>query len=38
MTLVDALYVALADQLTAPILTLDRGLAAATPSAELISL
>ena len=33
--LVDALYVALALELAAPILTLDRGLAASAPRAEL---
>jgi predicted nucleic acid-binding protein len=38
MRLVDAAYVALAESLAAPILTLDRGLAAAAPSAELISI
>ena len=34
--LVDALYIALSDQLGAPILTLDRGLAAAAPRGELV--
>jgi predicted nucleic acid-binding protein len=33
--LVDALYIALAEELSAPIVTLDRGLASAAPRAEL---
>lgn len=36
--LVDALYLALADELGAPLLTLDRGLASATSRGELISI
>jgi predicted nucleic acid-binding protein len=35
--LVDALYVALADRLGAPIVTTDVGLAAASPAADLLS-
>jgi predicted nucleic acid-binding protein len=38
MCLVDALYAALAAEISAPIITLDRGLAAAAPHAELIEL
>jgi len=34
--LIDALYIALADELGAPLLTLDRGLASATARGELI--
>lgn len=34
--LVDALYIALAEELSVPIITLDRGLASAAPSAELL--
>lgn len=34
--LVDALYLALSDQLGMPILTLDRGMAASAPRAELV--
>ena len=36
--LVDALYVALAVELTAPFITLDHGLAASAPRAELLEL
>ena len=36
--LVDALYVALAEELSVPIITLDRGLASAAPRAELLVL
>lgn len=36
--LVDALYVALAMKLSVPIITLDRGLAASAPRAELLEL
>jgi predicted nucleic acid-binding protein len=38
MRLVDGLYVALADDLSAPIVTLDRGFAAASSRAELLTL
>lgn len=34
--LVDALYVALAESLASPLVTLDQGLASATPHAELV--
>jgi predicted nucleic acid-binding protein len=36
--LVDALYVALSEELSMPIVTLDRGLASAAPRAELLVL
>jgi predicted nucleic acid-binding protein len=36
--LVDALYIALAQDLSVPIITLDRGLASAAPLAELLVL
>jgi len=36
--LVDALYVALSDELSAPIITLDRGLESVAPRGELLAL
>jgi predicted nucleic acid-binding protein len=36
--LVDALYIALSSELSAPIVTFDRGLAAAAPQADLLAL
>jgi predicted nucleic acid-binding protein len=38
ISLLDALYIVLAEKLSAPILTIDRGLAAATTRAELVRL
>jgi predicted nucleic acid-binding protein len=35
---VDAIYIALAESLSAPIITLDKGVAAASPRAELLRL
>lgn len=34
--LADALYITLADELSAPLITLDKGLASATPKGELL--
>jgi len=35
---VDALYIALAEELSVPVITLDRGLASAAPRAELLEI